>query len=261
LAEAQTAPESRPQEDALGAPWGLSGTVVALLIALAVDLIGTIVGSFAVYLAGGSTHTLASLPFEIMFYQFLVLGVTIAAFVVVGRYKGGAAALGFRFPGWGLLLRTAGAALPILVLGVYVLSLLFATLFPEFKLSGNTNAIFGTAPRHMALGLKIVVFLWAALEAPLAEETLFRGILFQGLRHSFNRWLPYRWSVLGGALVSGAVFGSAHLAGGELHTLPLLIFLGIVLAYVFQMTRSLYASALVHGIINGVSVIVFLVGR
>ena len=65
-------------------------------------------------------------------------------------------------------------------------------------------------------------------------------------------------------LAPASVFaGFVHDAGGAPASAAQVdcFFLGIVLAYVFQMTRSLYASALVHGVINGVSVIVFLAGR
>jgi len=90
------------------------------------------------------------------------------------------------------------------------------------------------------------------IEAPLAEETLFRGIIFQGLRNLCSRWAPNGVAIFLAALVSGVVFGLAHL---EIHTLPILALLGIVLAYVFQYGRSIFASALVHGLVNILAVI------
>jgi membrane protease YdiL (CAAX protease family) len=56
-------------------------------------------------------------------------------------------------------------------------------------------------------------------------------------------------------VVSGVLFGAAHF---ELYALPILAFLGFALAYVFQYGRSIYASALVHGIINFLSTVTIL---
>ena len=95
------------------------------------------------------------------------------------------------------------------------------------------------------------MYFWASIEAPLVEETLFRGIIYQGLRNYFARWLTVRGSIAAAALVSGIAFGLAHF---EPRTLPILAFVGVVLALVFQYARSLYASVLVHGIFNFLAV-------
>jgi membrane protease YdiL (CAAX protease family) len=152
------------------------------------------------------------------------------------------------------MLRAAAAVLPLYG-GVLLIYAAFTTLLPGYHLRGNAQDLFQGLPNHPGLGLEILVLLWAGVQAPLVEETLFRGILFQGLRQFFARWIPYQGAVLAGAIVSGVIFGLAH--SSEPHTWPILIFLGIALAYIFQLARSIYASALVHAIINGAATLLY----
>jgi membrane protease YdiL (CAAX protease family) len=71
------------------------------------------------------------------------------------------------------------------------------------------------------------------------------------LRTFFARWLPLATAIGFAALASGLAFGVAH---GEPKTLPILAFVGVILALVFQYARSIYASFLVHGIFNFLAV-------
>jgi len=83
----------------------------------------------------------------------------------------------------------------------------------------------------------------AILAAPLAEESFFRGFLFQGLRR--------RYGVLASALISSFLFGLAHYVGPS--SLQLLVPLGIVgfgLALVYERRQSLLASICAHAVFN-----------
>jgi membrane protease YdiL (CAAX protease family) len=122
---------------------------------------------------------------------------------------------------------------------------------------GNVRELGNTIHGHPGAVEKILIVAWAAIEVPLTEETLFRGIIFQGLRTFFDRWIPYSVAVFVAAAISGTLFGLAH---GEPHTLPILIFVGMALAYIFQYGRSIYASAAVHGLINALAMITLLKG-
>lgn len=84
-------------------------------------------------------------------------------------------------------------------------------------------------------------FLLAAigLVAPALEETLFRGVLFGGLRQ--------RWSYWPAALVSAAIFAVVHqhVAGFVTYLL-----LGLIFAYLFEASRSLVTSWAAHAAFN-----------
>ena len=190
---------------------------------------------------------------DVLAYQFLALGVGLSAFWLIRvRFHLPPRVLGYRFPGWTSLLASAMAAVVLVYVGIVLIWLLFDTLLPGFHLQGNARELLQGTNGRPSLAIQIMVFLWAAIEAPVVEETLFRGILFQGLRQLFTRWLSPDRSVFLGAVLSGLAFGLVHF---QPHTLPILVFLGIVLAYLFERTHSIYPSVLVHGIINGISVL------
>lgn len=81
--------------------------------------------------------------------------------------------------------------------------------------------------------------------APLAEELLFRGLLFGSLRGRVGAWSA--------ALVSGAVFGAIHLGGGQDPFIPVLTALGVVLALAYHYSGVLYTAIAIHAINNAVS--------
>jgi membrane protease YdiL (CAAX protease family) len=83
----------------------------------------------------------------------------------------------------------------------------------------------------------------AVLVAPICEEFLFRGFLFQGLRR--------RWSFWPAALVSGSLFAILH---GEAIRLPALTVAGVILASAYEQRRTLVASITTHLTLNIIAV-------
>jgi membrane protease YdiL (CAAX protease family) len=81
------------------------------------------------------------------------------------------------------------------------------------------------------------------IAAPLAEETLFRGFLYSGLRRRFSVWPA--------AAISSALFGLVHFGGLEFALIiPALFVVGLGLALVYERRRSLLASILAHATFN-----------
>jgi membrane protease YdiL (CAAX protease family) len=76
--------------------------------------------------------------------------------------------------------------------------------------------------------------------APVVEELFFRGFLFQGFRQR------YGW--VNGALLSSAIFAVAHLDPVAL--IPTFI-LGVLLAYMYHRTDSVWIPILLHVLVNG----------
>jgi membrane protease YdiL (CAAX protease family) len=82
----------------------------------------------------------------------------------------------------------------------------------------------------------------ASIASPIAEETLFRGLLFAGLAQ--------RMPPVAAAALSSTIFGLIHL---DLWGLPSLITSGLVFAWVYYRTRNLWASIVTHGLVNWVA--------
>jgi membrane protease YdiL (CAAX protease family) len=85
--------------------------------------------------------------------------------------------------------------------------------------------------------------------APIAEELAFRGVLFAGLRQ--------RWSFLPSAAVSAAAFAAVH---GTDVLLPIFV-AGLVLALVYERTRSLLACMATHATVNLIPLLILFLTR
>lgn len=136
-----------------------------------------------------------------------------------------------------------GAWAYLLTLPAYLLiSLLSHWMFQRFHTPVNP-AQFETLTAHGGLD-KALVFLMAAVLAPIVEETMFRGLLYSALRRRFG--------VGGAAALSAAVFAAVHptLPGGFL---PIWC-LGVALALVYERRGSLLPGMVLHGIHNGLIV-------
>lgn len=88
------------------------------------------------------------------------------------------------------------------------------------------------------------VVLYAAA-APLAEELLFRSVLFGSLRQATGPW--------GAALVTGGLFGVLHLGAGQDDLIPALVAFGAILALTYHYSGSLYVAIALHAANNAVA--------
>lgn len=90
----------------------------------------------------------------------------------------------------------------------------------------------------------ISMLLLGGIAAPIGEELFFRGIFYQ--------WLRDRWGVWIGIIVSGLIFGALH---GEPSVAGAAALLGMLLAWVYERSQSLWAPVLIHVINNSVKII------
>lgn len=89
------------------------------------------------------------------------------------------------------------------------------------------------------------VFIVGAIIAPIAEEMLFRGLLYQ--------WLRNHTGAVAAILLSGAIFSVVHFI--PVLFLPLFV-VGVVLAAVFELTRSLWITITLHFFQNALGICV-----
>jgi hypothetical protein len=233
-------------------PWGFWHIIVIL----ALSAVGWVVGGalLAIFLQQSHQQTLSlrtALALTALLYLILYLGI-----VIVIRSSGGWNDLGYRIPSWRTLLGVL-AFLPAWYAILAVVGLGSALVINQGKpLPTNVNDLFGAAGiRGLGPGVITLAFVVAAVVAPIVEEALFRGVLYQ--------WLRGRLGVLPAILLDGFVFASAHLISGVAglwKLLPLLFVMGCLLAATFQRTRSLFATMLLHGANNALAIAALLVG-
>ncbi len=133
--------------------------------------------------------------------------------------------------------------LPILLIAL-LLTVLVAPALP----SEQTNPIAERPFSELSVWMVFWTILAVVVLAPVVEEVLFRGVLFQVLWQRTGRvWLS--------AFVSGFLFGVIHpqFLGGILNV----TLLGVVLAMVYAHSRSLLPCILIHALNNGLALLFF----
>lgn len=209
-------------------------SVALLRLATGIPGLGAFLGSVAQSSPVGAvllSIALTALPVTVPFILFL--RVARPAFV---DWR----AIGFCTTSWkhDALFGIAGymAAIPL----VYGARIVSETLFRGIETPANP-AVTAFAGTESAL-FQILVFIQAAMLAPLIEEALFRGVFFQSIEHRLGTWKS--------ALLVSGVFAVLH------PQLPLgflgIFALGVVFNMLFAMRRSLLPCIVAHGINNAV---------
>lgn len=88
-------------------------------------------------------------------------------------------------------------------------------------------------------------FVSAAIISPIYEEIFYRGFLY--------RFFSSRYGILSGMLISSLIFTVVHIP--TFNTLPVNFVSGLIFSWVYQKTGSIIPSILIHGIFNGIAVI------
>jgi membrane protease YdiL (CAAX protease family) len=170
------------------------------------------------------------------------------SFVVAALYFSPLA--GLRWPaGFGYRKTRVGraiAAVAVAGVGYYALTWVYATLLHLHGPDKLPNEL--GVNKHTAALIGATVFVCAI--APMAEEFFFRGFLFAVLRRmrvvvggrDIGVWIA--------ALITGMLFGLAHLGSASPKFLVPLGFLGFVLCMIRWRTGSLYPCMALHSLNN-----------
>jgi membrane protease YdiL (CAAX protease family) len=233
-------------------PWGPG---MAVLYAVAIYFAAQIIASLLVIIyphlrgwsrqhAMGWLNTAVTAQFwYVLFAEALTVG---AVWWFVHKRKSSLRAIGWRRPEWmGVVYALAGFFVYFVV---YAVLLSIAThLFPSLNVNQKQQLGFNNATGTINLWL---AFVSLVVLPPLAEETVFRGFVFTGLR---NRFTPV-WA----AVITSVLFASAHLEFGSGQ--PLLwvaaidtFTLSLVLCYLRQKTDSLWPGIFLHALKNGIA--------
>ena len=140
-------------------------------------------------------------------------------------------------------LRFAALGFFLYYIAMMLISSGFIRIYPDFANVNDAN-IMALAEEH-----RVLMNLCTVLLVPVAEETLYRGLLFQGLHHK-NRLLAYGLSTLMFAGIH--VFGYIGLFDGTTLLLCFLQYLpaGIALAWAYEKADTIAAPIFMHITIN-----------
>lgn len=90
-----------------------------------------------------------------------------------------------------------------------------------------------------ALGMLVL----GGIIVPFAEELFFRGVIYQWLRDKAGIWI----GILGSSIIFGLVHGDLSVAGAT-------FVMGIVLAWIFERSNSLWPSVTIHIVNNSIKI-------
>jgi hypothetical protein len=160
----------------------------------------------------------------------------IAIAVVWAKRQGYSAPAAFGVRGFRIMVGLALAFLAAVVARIvaFVYLAVFQLLAGSIPDVPDVTRLFTQAPIGIAATIALTVFI-----APLAEELLFRGVIFPGLRDVLGR--------SAGIGISAALFALFHFSA-EL-AVPYLV-LGVLLALVVERTRSVWPAVIGHALFN-----------
>ncbi|CAN5285138.1 hypothetical protein BH10PLA2_BH10PLA2_24840 [soil metagenome] len=165
----------------------------------------------------------------------LVIGWTVGCPLWILRRKGGR----LIWPSAKRVVIEAAISIPVLLLiwlGLFVVMLLFDGLASDT--SGSNPMMSGAEAGNWKFVIYFTVF--ATICAPLAEETLFRGMLYNFLR--------IRIHIIAAAVIQAILFGLMHTFGATHSVVAGL--LGFALALVYEWRRTLLTPMFVHFLQN-----------
>ena|SRR3990167_2128760 len=128
----------------------------------------------------------------------------------------------------------------LIVLTILVFLVLQQTV-PSLNLEQEQDIIFTAASGNLE---KIMAFIALVIIAPIVEETIFRGLM-----------LPvfvYRFGLVFGSILVSAAFGAIH---WQLNVSIVTFIMGLLLAWIYYKTRSLWPAIMFHSLKNLVAFI------
>ena len=120
----------------------------------------------------------------------------------------------------------------------------------EVFLQGNLDSLQARADLLMPADASgwagfMVTLIGAGILVPISEELYFRGLL--------HTWFRQRMPMWGAVLTSSMIFGFAHF--DSLGVLVSSFIMGVVMAWLFEKTRSLWLTIAIHMVTNSVAVV------
>jgi len=227
-------------------PWTLVDVAEAVAILLFTMVLGGLIAPSAVGMGGEQASSLTRAVLLAVQYV-VVVGVTIGVIIwrVRQRSLRPARPLGLRGRGWARLVGIGIAGYAVFLTGLMLVAVVIGSLFGGVvSLAQTTEEIIGSARTPAEIGLYLVL---VCVLAPIAEEIIFRGYLYGGLR----RFFPLRHAII----LASALFAAVHLNTDAFIVVGLI---GALLCYLYERTRSLVPGIVAHAIHNGLVLAVML---
>ncbi len=216
--------------------WPVSALIGLILLVLMLTVAGAVF-AFGGLLADLPEGVAAVLQTAILALQYALPVLLVA---LLGRLRGASFSQSVLLRpfslGQGVGLAIGVAIVGRVLNGVYSIVVVMLGIDPP-----TTTDVTQLFPETLIGALAVVVL--AVIVAPVAEEIMFRGVLYTGLRD--------RFSPVSAAIVSSAVFAVFH---GEPFVFLPIFALGLMLAWLTETTRSVWPGIVGHAVFNATAV-------
>ncbi|MFP3895302.1 MAG: CPBP family intramembrane glutamic endopeptidase [Anaerolineales bacterium] len=217
-------------------PWTLRDMVYAGIVALCLLALGlsAVMGLLA-FVDISPTDSLSSGMLVLLVFSLEVLLLPPVWWWGLKKYERGWRSMGLRRFPWLI----SGALFFFGLVLILLINFLWELLRRQLGWAAQPDVLplFGGGIQGLALAL----FLGGVI-APLTEEIFFRGFVYAGLRS--------RWGTVWGMVVSSLLFALIHLSPSVI--LPIFL-MGMVLAFVYTYSGSLWPTIFLHGAINAMA--------
>ncbi|UNK18024.1 CPBP family intramembrane metalloprotease [Paenibacillus sp. N3/727] len=117
---------------------------------------------------------------------------------------------------------------------------------------GNTyeNSKTEAMQQNVTFFTVLIAFVSAAIISPLYEEIFYRGFLYRWLRTR----LGMRWAIL----LSSLIFTVIHIP--TYNAMPVNFLGGVVFAWAYERSNSIWPAVIIHGLVNGIAVMLTALG-
>lgn len=130
-------------------------------------------------------------------------------------------------------------------LTLIIISILLAIIIDWlFEIGTNNSKTDSLVTRLSTINI-IIAFISAAIVSPIYEEIFYRGFLY--------RFFRSKYGLLTGMLISSFIFMIVHIP--TFNSLPYTFLAGLVFAWTYEKTQSIYPAMIIHGLFNGIAVV------
>ncbi len=227
--------------------WGLIHVLLIPLFVMGLQLLYITLGidlfSYLVRTAGLPPTRVSEFVLEyLLYFLYFATGIGLVLLATSSRLE----RVGFIRQDLGLTMRWGVGGGLVLFAMVLAAGLIIQLLEPSLPPQPFEEVLRQVVTRNELLLMLLV----GSVLAPLVEEVYFRGMVYPVLR----QYLGMTW----GMIVSGILFGMMH--WDLWRTVPLALG-GIILAYIYERSRTIYAPWIAHGVWNGVMAVIVYLGQ
>jgi len=232
-------PPESPKPARFPSPWNFWDVLLMSIASVALIALGTL--ALSPFAGGGAGTDSPSLGYNAALSALETVALLLSVFVLgVWRKRLPLTSVGLRAPSRGMLIASVALTLLIIpLMGLIALGIQLALGQPV----ENPQLEF-LLPENFSWGGAAGMLLMGGVAVPFAEELFFRGVLYPWMRSLMSAWIAIPLN----ALLFGALHGDLPVAGAT-------ALLGLLLAWFYEKSRSIWPSVIIHITNNGLKLL------